>query len=96
MDWLSGAAKVGTLLAFNEIRAGPPRAAAGRPQAVRCARSRSTAACSNSSGVVSDMRKNPSPLGPYIDPGETTTAASSRTSSANEAEVWPAGTGAQT
>ena len=25
-----------------------------------------------SSGVVSEMRKKPSPLGPYIEPGETT------------------------
>ena len=47
-------------------------------------------------GVVSEMRKKPSPLGPYIEPGETTTAASSSTSSANEVEVWPSGTGAQT
>ena len=49
-----------------------------------------------SSGVVSEMRKKPSPLGPYIEPGETTTAASSSTSSAKEVEVWPSGTGAQT
>ena len=49
-----------------------------------------------SSGVVSEIRKKPSPLGPYIEPGETTTAASSSTSSANEVEVWPSGTGAQT
>ena len=47
-------------------------------------------------GVVREIRKKPSPLGPYIEPGETTTAASSRTSSANEVEVWPSGTGAQT
>ena len=33
---------------------------------------------------------------PYIEPGETTTAASSSTSSAKEVEVWPSGTGAQT
>ncbi len=57
---------------------------------------RSTASEMRSSGVVSEMRKKPSPLGPYIEPGETTTAASSRTSSANEVEVWPSGTGAQT
>ena len=49
-----------------------------------------------SSGVVSEIRKKPSPLGPYIEPGETITAASSSTSSANEVEVWPSGTGAQT
>ena len=62
----------------------------------RCSRIRSTASAMRSSGVVSEMRKKPSPLGPYIEPGETTTAASSSTSSANEVEVWPSGTGAQT
>ena len=45
--------------------------------------------------MVSEIRKKPSPLGPYIEPGETTTAASSSTSSANDAEEWPSGTGAQ-
>ncbi len=42
------------------------------------------------------MRKKPSPLGPYIEPGEMTTAASSSTRSQKEVEVWPSGTGAQT
>ncbi len=62
----------------------------------RCSRMRSTASSIRSSGVVREMRKKPSPLGPYIEPGETTTAASSRTVSAKEVEVWPLGTGAQT
>jgi hypothetical protein len=57
---------------------------------------RSTASEMRSSGEVREMRKKPSPLGPYIDPGEITTAASPSTSSANETEVWPSGTGAQT
>ena len=57
---------------------------------------RSTASVMRSSGVVSEIRKKPSPLGPYIEPGETTTAASSSTSSVKEVEVWPSGTGAQT
>ena len=58
---------------------------------MRCLRIRSTASSIRSSGVVSEMRKKPSPLGPYIEPGETTTAASSRTVSAKEVEVWPLG-----
>ena len=57
---------------------------------------RSTASVMRSSGLASEIRKNPSPEGPYIEPGEITTAASSRTSSANDVEVWPSGTGAQT
>ena len=75
------------------------RQVAGWPAAhwARCSLIRSMASVILSSGVVSEMRKNPSPPeGPYIEPGETTTAACSRTSSANDAEVWPAGTGAQT
>ena len=50
-------------------------------------RIRSTASLMRSSGVVSEMRKKPSPLGPYIEPGETTTAASSSTSSEKEVGV---------
>ena len=69
---------------------------AGLADQERCSRIRSTASASRSSGVVSEMRKKPSPLGPYIDPGEMTTPASSSTSSANEVEVCPSGTGAQT
>jgi hypothetical protein len=49
-----------------------------------------------SSGVVSEIRKKPSPLGPYMEPGEMTTAAFSSTSSQKEVDVWPSGTGAQT
>ena len=45
--------------------------------------------------MVSEMRKNPSPLGPYAGPGETTTPASSSTSSANDSDVWPSGTHTQ-
>ena len=48
---------------------------------------RSRASPRRSSGVVREMRKKPSPLGPYIDPGESTTAASSSTSSAKEVGV---------
>ena len=96
---------------ISDRQGGPPHVAQGHgrrirgqlsrpcastwPQA-RCSRIRSTASSMRSSGVVSEMRKKPSPLGPYIEPGETTTAASSSTSSANEVEVWPSGTGAQT
>src|SRR5687767_9532366 len=61
----------------------------------RCLRIRSSASVRRPSGAVSEMRKKPSPLGPYIEPGEITTAASSSTSSANEVEVWLPGTGAQ-
>ena len=68
----------------------------GRPAQARCSRIRSTASSMRSSGVVREILKKPSPLGPYIEPGETITAASSSTSSANEVEVWPSGTGAQT
>ena len=85
--WPAGAQKLGTAVDSE---------AAGLHAGVRCDRRRSTASVSSSSGVVSEMRKKPSPLGPYIEPGETTTAASSSTSSANEVEVWPSGTGAQT
>ena len=70
-----------------------PSAKRPRP---RCSRIRSTASSMRSSGVVREMRKKPSPLGPYIEPGETITAASSSTSSEKEVEVWPSGTGAQT
>ena len=69
---------------------------AAAPAQARCSRIRSTASARRSSGVVSEIRKKPSPLGPYIEPGETTTAASSSTCSAKEVEVWPSGTGAQT
>jgi len=48
---------------------------------------RRTASSSRSSGTVSEMRKKPSPLGPYAGPGETTTPACSRTSSQNDSEV---------
>ena len=52
---------------------------------------------SGSSGVVSEMRKKPSPLGPYAPPGESTTAASSSTCSQYAAdELKPSGTGAHT
>ena len=58
--------------------------------------SRSTASVSRSSGVVSEIRKNPSPLGPYAPPGESTTAASSSTYSQYAAAFSnPSGTGAQ-
>ncbi len=66
------------------------------PRLARCSRIRSTASSMRSSGAVRAMRKKPSPLGPYIEPGEMTTAASSSTSSQKEVEVWPSGTGAQT
>ncbi len=72
-----------------------PLAQVAEDQPVRCARSRSTASVSSTSGVVSEMRKKPSPLGPYMDPGETTTPASSSTSSAKDVDVCPSGTGAQ-
>ena len=39
------------------------------PQASKCSRIRSTASVMRSSGVVRAMRKKPSPLGPYIEPG---------------------------
>ncbi len=71
----------------------PPNRA--RDQA-KCSRIRSTASSMRSSGAVRAMRKKPSPLGPYIEPGETTTAASSSTFSQKEVELWPSGTGAQT
>ena len=57
---------------------------------------RPTASAMRSSGVVSEIRKNPSPFGPYIEPGETTTAASVSTSSAYDYEGCPSGTGAHT
>ena len=56
---------------------------------------RETASSSRSSGIVSEMRTNPSPLGPYAEPGETTTAARSRTSSEKLPDVYPSGTRAQ-
>jgi hypothetical protein len=65
-------------------------------QGARCSLIRSTASAIASSGVVREIRKKPSPPAPYIEPGEITTAASSSTSSANEVELWPGGTGAQT
>ena len=77
------------------VRPPGPKKPAGRAQP-RCSRIRSTASLIRSSGVVSEIRKNPSPLGPYIEPGETTTAASSSTASAKVVDVWPSGTGAQT
>ena len=57
------------------------------PCQLRCSRIRSTASSIRSSGAVRAMRKKPSPLGPYIEPGEMTTAASSSTSSQKEVEV---------
>ena len=57
---------------------------------------RPTASVMRSSGVVSEIRKKPSPEGPYIEPGEITTAASSSASSANDVEECPSGMGAQT
>ena len=57
------------------------------PQPPMLARSRSTASARRSSATVSEMRKKPSPLGPYAPPGDTTTPDSSSTSSQNEAEV---------
>ena len=45
---------------------------------------------------MSEIRKKPSPFGPYAPPGDTTTPDSSSTSSQNDAESWPSGTGAQT
>ena len=72
----------------------PSRAAAGVTGLIRYAtvlhlRSRApakradapTASSSRSSGVVSDIRNQPSPLGPYALPGEITTAACSSTCS---------------
>src|SRR3954454_2473543 len=56
---------------------------------------RPTASSSCLSGTVSEMRKYPSPLGPYAGPGETTTPACSRTSSANDSDVYPSGTRTQ-
>ena len=65
-------------------------------QAASCP-SRLTASSRRSSGVVSEMRKKPSPLGPYAPPGETTTPASSSTCSQYAAELSkPAGIGAHT
>ena len=75
---------------------GPVAGALWSKRGARCSRIRSTASAIASSGVVREIRKKPSPPAPYIEPGEITTAASSSTSSANEVEVWPAGTGAQT
>ena len=66
------------------------------PYPPRLPRRRSTASARRSSGTVSEMRKKPSPLGPYELPGETTTPDSSSTSSQYDAEVCPSGTGAQT
>src|ERR1700730_2488781 len=45
------------------------------------ARRRATASARRSSGVVKEIRKKPSPLGPYAPPGEMTTAARSSTCS---------------
>ena len=57
---------------------------------------RSTASSKRSSGVVSEIRKNPSPLRPYAPPGEIATAACSSTCSQYAAaDSNPAGTGAQ-
>ena len=88
-------ARARPLLAQARGARGGARGRERRAQA-RCSRIRSTASSMRSSGVVSEILKKPSPLGPYIEPGETITAASSSTSSANEVEVWPSGTGAQT
>ena len=71
-------------------------AAVVHPQPPMLDRSRSTASARRSSATVSEMRKKPSPFGPYGAPGDTTTPDSSSTSSQNEAESCPAGTGAQT
>ena len=50
-------------------------------QPPRLPRSRSRAWLSRSSATVSEMRKKPSPFGPYAPPGDTTTPDSSSTSS---------------
>ena len=90
----------GILLAVDEGKAGEAYVLGGEITTMRglfeTLASRSTASVIRSSGAVSEIRKKPSPDGPYMEPGETTTAASSSTSSANEVEVCPSGTGAQT
>ena len=49
--------------------------------------SRLTASSRLSSGVVSEIRNQPSPAGPYIAPGESTTAACSSTCSQYASEL---------
>ena len=70
------------LLEGGELEeAGTEGYAAVAHQPPRLERMRSTASLKRSSGTVSEIRNQPSPLRPYAPPGEITTPDSSRTSS---------------
>src|SRR5919112_5114538 len=79
------------LLQRSELHVRPRGDRTAVQHQLRLERSRSTASVSRASSIVSEIRKKPSPFGPYAPPGETTTADSSSTISQYDADVWPWG-----